>query len=705
MKSISLLCLLLFAFAVNSQDLSYKIQDIDSIVESKLEDKHPGLGVGILMDGKIIFTKYKGLSNLQHQIAFNKDTRSNIASTAKQFTALMILELSQKGSLDLDDDIRVHLPQLYKNVNTKIRVRHLLNHTSGIRDYVELLDLEGNVWWQRFGLDNDDILALLEKQNSLGFSPGLKYSYSNSNYIVLTKIIEKISNQSFNDYSKAFFEKLGMKETTFVERYMGVIPNRANPYSDWGRGEWWEVPTVTKTNGEGFLFTTLNDQLIFEQLVQNAIKESNQLLIASQKPIPNSEITSYGFGLELKDQLGRPSVFHSGGTYGFHAHVDRYPDDKLSIFILSNNGNISSNLIAKEIARVLLPESNSKAAYNSRFYEKPKDNTNISILGTYSYPNENSIVQIIEEEGKTYWKEKNFTVEMFSEGLNKYAFTNNPKLKVVCYQDEIVEYYISGKTMVYKKQKETKVTSSDLNALVGTYYNEELDVSLEMKRVENDSLKLKLSDDNFNDVILYNKEFIAAGNYFLKIQYDNFNRVNQVLLTHGRALNIPFKKKTNLKFQPKIETENGSIQVTTIGSRNGDASDILLTKNYPNGNEIWSKQFGGKNYDKASSILETDDGYLIIGSTSSYGKGNYDMFVLKTDKKGNKLWQNTYGDFYNEYGYSAEKTDSGYIVKGTIQKCSSNTDVFNRTCTNNVWFVTIDNDGNEIANQILEKIN
>jgi hypothetical protein len=80
------------------------------------------------------------------------------------------------------------------------------------------------------------------------------------------------------------------------------------------------------------------------------------------------------------------------------------------------------------------------------------------------------------------------------------------------------------------------------------------------------------------------------------------------------------------------------------------------------------------------------------------------MFVIKTDKKGHKIWQNTYGHFYNEYGYSAEKTNAGYVIKGTIQKCSSNSDVFNRTCTTNVWFVSIDNEGNEISNELLEEI-
>ena len=124
----------------NLHSQSDKISKIDSIIYSKVEKNHPGLGVGVIKDGKIIYEKYRGLSNLQHQIPFNEKTRSNIASTAKQFTALMILDLSIKKQLKLDDDIRKYLPSLYPNTKDRIDIRHLINHTSGIHEYVELLD-------------------------------------------------------------------------------------------------------------------------------------------------------------------------------------------------------------------------------------------------------------------------------------------------------------------------------------------------------------------------------------------------------------------------------------------------------------------------------------------------------------------------------------------------------------------------------------
>lgn len=693
---------LLLLFPLFGQNKQFK--KIDSIINSQVQEDHPGIAVGIIKDGKIVYERYRGLSNLQHQIPFDEKTRSNIASTAKQFTALMILKLSLEEKLKLEDDIRDYLPNVYKHVQKTIRIRNLLNHTSGIRDYVELISLQGSVWWKRFGLDNNDILKLLEQQEDLGFEPGSMKNYSNSNYNLLAEIIERVSGKSFNEYSKEFFKDLRMNETSFVERYMRIIPNRANPYSDWGRGEWWEVPTVTKTNGEGFLYTTLRDQLTFEKAVQNASFNNNILLMKSQKPIPYSTYRTYGFGLELYDKLGHTSVHHSGGTFGFHSQVYRFPEEKLTIFIMSNNGNISSNLIAQRIGKILLPKSTKKATYDKKFYETASI-SDADELGQYRSPI-GRMTRIVKEDGKLYYRQNKYLkLEMIPEGNHKYHFSYDPSEKIAFYKDEMILFDASGDVSVFDRISVPDASIADLEGYLGSYFNKEINVSFELIKTKDDQLKLKFADEEeLTHIQIFNRnEMLAGESYGLKIIRDAFDRVTDIHFDYARAMNIRFQKKTNLKFQPKIPTEGGSIQVSTIGSRRGEGSTILMTKNKPNGNEIWYKRFGGNSHDKASSILETEDGYLIIGSTSSYGVGNYDMFVIKTDKNGKKLWQNTYGKFDNDYGYTAEKVDNGFIIKGTIQQCDSR-DVLNRKCSINVWFVTIDEEGNKISDNILEEV-
>ncbi|MBO6605521.1 serine hydrolase domain-containing protein [Psychroserpens sp.] len=701
MKIVFILLLLISAPLTHAQDALK--EKIDSIVNSKLGDKDPGLMVGIVKDGAIYYENYKGLASLQHQVKITDKTRSNIASTAKQFTALMVLQLSYEQKLSLEDDIRKYLPNLYPAVKEKIKIRHLINHTSGIRDYSDLLSIKQEPWWRQVGMDNDDVIEdLLEKQEDLAFEPGSMYMYSNSGYTVLTKVIEVATGEKFHDYSEQFFKDLGMNNTTFLKNYMYVIPNQALPYSDWGDGVWQQYPMITNHYGDGFLFTSLKDQLIFEQAVQNAELNNNKLLIESQKPIPNSEYTSYGFGLELEDRLSYPSVHHSGGTGSFHSQTIRFPEEKLTVFVMSNNSRLWSGAIADEIAKLILPEKEEVIAYDDRLSAVTNTIPTADLMGQYLSPKE-YLIRIVENEGQLAWRNgNNNPIALKKEDQNVYSLSYNSKMKIGFYENELILFYPSGKVSVYKKIPKEEVTLADLESYVGQYYSRELDVAFSIN-YQDEKLTVSLHGwDDVQDLEVLNRNELLVFDYILKIQRDQFNRVTGILLTTNRVLNNKFVKKTNLKFQPKIETENGSIQVTTIGSRNGESSDILLTKNYPNGNEIWYKQFGGKSYDKASSILETEDGYLIIGSTSSYGNGNYDMLVIKTDKQGNKLWQNTYGDFFNEYGYSAEETATGFLIKGTIQNCDTN-DLASAKCTTNVWFVNIDQKGKELSRTILEE--
>ena len=409
--------------------------------------------------------------------------------------------------------------------------------------------------------------------------------------------------------------------------------------------------------------------------------------------------------MELEDRLNRKSVHHSGGTGSYHSQAARYLDERLTVFVMSNNSRLWSGSIADEVARVLLPKKNATNNYNKRIKENSGLSNTEEITGQYRSPVE-YLIRIEEKNNKIQWRNgNNNPFELTQEKNNIYTFGGGSKTKVGFYKNEMILFYPSGKTSVYRKIPYVAPTFADFEGYQGEYYSRELDVNFEIIGAKNNTLMISLPKRKKKyEVEILNRNELLIFDYILKIQRDQFNRVTGILLTTNRVLNNQFVKKTKLKFQPKIATENGSINVSNIGSRSGKSSRILLTKNYPNGNEIWSQQFGGKGYDKASSIIATDDGYLIIGSTSSYGNGNYDMYVIKTDKRGKKQWQNTYGGFYNEYGYSAEKVADGYLIKGTVQNCTSNSDIFTRKCTTNVWFVSIDKKGKEISNTILEEI-
>ena len=701
---------LIFAFAslfMISISAQYKqIEKVDSIINTKIKGEDPALFVGVVQDGKIIYQKALGLSNLQHKVKANLKTSSNIASVAKQFTALMTLQLSIDGKLSLEDDIRTYLPELYPKVEEKIKIRHLLNHTSGIRDVYDLMSIQQNPWWRRVGLDNDDVIAILEKQQDLAFSPGSRKMYSNSGYILLTKIIEVAAKEKFHEFSKRFFENIGMKNTQFQKGYMRVIPNQAQPYSDWGDGIWKQYPMLTNLYGDGFLYTTLEDQLQFEKAIQNANFNNDRLLIESQNPIPNSEIQTYGYGLELENRLNRRAVHHSGATGSYHAQTVRFPKEKISVFVMSSNSRIWSGFIADEVASVFLEPINPIEKYSDEFDSESMVASEEGILGQYVSKG-NYLIRVVKEKDKILWRNANNRPIELSKGQNGvYFITKNPKVKIGFYDDKLVRFYPSGKTSIYTKINIEMPSISDVEGYVGQYKSEELDITFTISQNENKNLSISLPKrKNKYELEILNRDELLVSDYILKVERDQFDRVIGFLLTTNRVLNSRFLKKTNLKFQDKIQVEGGTMSVTTIGSRYGKSSTILMTKNKPNGNEIWTKMFGGSSYDKASSIIPTEDGYLIVGSTSSFGKGNYDIFVIRTDEKGNKLWQNTYGTFYNDYGYTAELTSNGFLIKGTQQNCTSNSDVFNRTCTTKVWVISIDKNGKELSNTLLETIN
>ncbi len=693
MKQVLTLFLCLIVVSTNAQE---QIIKIDSLLNAKLSEHDPGLFVGVVKNGKIIYEGYRGLANLQHQVNVNESTRSNIASTAKQFTALMILELALEEKLSLEDDIRTYLPTFYPKVKDAIRIRHLLNHTSGIRDFYDLMSIQQKPWWRQEGLDNEDAIELLEKQQDLAFQPGSKYVYSNSGYTLLAKIIEVVSGEDFHQHSATFFRNLGMKNTSFLKNYMYVIPNVALPYSDWGNGVWQQYPMITNLYGDGFLFTTLKDQLIFEQAIQNALINKQALLIKSQKPIPNSEIVTYGFGLELEDRLNFNCVHHSGGTGSYHSQTIRFPEEQLTVFVMSNNSKLWSGAIADEIAELFLPEKDVEIRYDERWENKADAISASDLLGLYLSP-DNKLVRIEAKDGNVTWRRgNNNPLKLNKETESAYSFFYDPELKVGFYENSLILFYPSGKAVVYGKIPNEEVSLSVLENYEGQYYSEELDVEFTLS-LQNDQLMIALDRwDDKKEVEVLSRNVFLFFNYLLKVERDQFDRVRGILLSTNRVLNNKFIKRTNLKFQPKIETENGSINVSTINAKDGKSSQILLTKNRPNGDELWSQQFGGSSYDTASSIIATEDGYLIVGSTASFGKGNYDMYVIKTDKKGKKVWENTYGTFGNEYGYTAEKIDRGFLVRGTIQKHTINT---------KVWQVAIDENGKELERNALEEVN
>jgi hypothetical protein len=369
-----------------------------------------------------------------------------------------------------------------------------------------------------------------------------------------------------------------------------------------------------------------------------------------------------------------------------------------------------SGTIADEIAEVLLPKKEIESKYPTEPESVQAKSDLNDLVGYYRTP-KGILIRIIEKDGTLYYQYDNnnllklirkrdnfFSFEVIQGSNLAFTFNGNQPNNFTLYQE-------SSPPRIHLRSSDQLPSEFELEAYVGTYHNEELDITFDVTLDDGKLMALQNGRTRAKELKAFTKKDLLLSNYRIDVERDPFDRVKTLLFTSNRIQKVRFVKKEDMQFQPKIPTKNGSINVSTIGNIDGTSSQILLTKNYENGNEIWSKQFGGKSYDKANSIIQTSDGgYLIVGATSSFGNGNYDSYVIKVDGKGKEQWSNTYGDFYNEYAYTAEETDTGYLIKGAKQECSSNTDVFNRTCTNKVWLIYIDKNGKEVSNELREEL-
>ena len=314
----------------------------------------PGCAIGAISGGKFVYKRGFGLANLDYDIPITTTTRFSVASVSKAFTAMSIALLAQQGKLSLDDDIRKYIPEMPSYGDT-ITLRHLLNHTSGIREF------EALVFFSGLGTDNayteKDIMNLLVRQKNLSFKPGSKYQYSNSGYQLLGMIVARVSGKSLRQFAEEnIFKPLGMKNTLYFDNRFEVVKNRASGYMI-GPGDRVRVrSSLYDLVGGGGVMTTVEDlylwdQNFYEPKVGN--KETIKLL-TTPGTLNNGEKINYALGLFLNNYRGLPVFKHSGNMAGYRAQIATYPDVKFTAIALCNNSALLPPTIVQKLADIYL---------------------------------------------------------------------------------------------------------------------------------------------------------------------------------------------------------------------------------------------------------------------------------------------------------------------------------------------------------------
>lgn len=333
---------------------SGRTNEVDRYIDSAIAEHHiPGMAMIVLKDGEIIKSSTYGLADLELRVPVSLNSVFLTGSTGKAFTAAIIMKLVEQNKLQLDDrlsDFFTHAPKKWQGIT----VRQLLNHTSGITNYDKYLDSQRDY--------TDKALVRLAMAHPLDFEPGSKWSYSNTGYMLLGVIVKKITGKFYGDVlQELIFEPLGMR-TAGVTDLVKIIPNRVSgyEYADGSYRRMVYVPPNLARTADGTLYMDVLDFSKWAEALFTGKVVNNTSLIQVITPttLSDGRVFPYGFAWFIDDINGHKMIHHGGEFMGFSSYVSHYPEDKLTIVIVTNRAYIADDIgdMSHHIAGLYQPE-------------------------------------------------------------------------------------------------------------------------------------------------------------------------------------------------------------------------------------------------------------------------------------------------------------------------------------------------------------
>lgn len=313
----------------------------------------PGGAIAVYREGELIFAEGYGAANLEHGVAWGPETVTNIGSTSKQFTAMAIGLLANEGKLTLDDDIREHLPEL-PDLGHVVTVRNLLTHTTGYREYLNLLAMGGRQIGHGDVIRRDEIIPMLQRQPELQNEPGAEWNYNNTSFSLLTQVVERISGQPFEGWmDEHVFSPLGMEHTYVRADRRTWMPNRATGYAGGEGGVYLEAIDLGASMGAGGVYSTVEDLGKWIENYHTATLGGEAWIeeMATPYVLTDGKPTGYGLGLFIDDLDGLERLQHGGADTAHRSMVMFFPGLNAGVITQSNNGSFDGG-IANEVARL-----------------------------------------------------------------------------------------------------------------------------------------------------------------------------------------------------------------------------------------------------------------------------------------------------------------------------------------------------------------
>lgn len=337
-------------------------ETIDNFFNDWNKQDRPGCAIGVIRDGEIVYSNEYGMSDLEHDMAINRSSVFYIGSVSKQFTAFCILLLAEQEKLNFDDKIQKYL-QDFPEYEYAITINHLIYHTSGIKNYSDLVHDMGKSYLDSIG--RDEIYRLIKEQKELNFHPGTSFEYNNSGYFLLGMIVEKITKQSLKEFAhNNIFKPLGMNSTFYCDDNAALIKNRVFGY---------EVSEVGFKNamirselvGAGGIYSCVEDLFLWDKnFYDNILGKGGEKIIQKMQVegiLQNGEkckhpYGNYARGIVIGSYRGQKTVSHGGVFAGYRAELIRFPEQRLSVIMLCNRSDAMPTKKSLKIVDILYPE-------------------------------------------------------------------------------------------------------------------------------------------------------------------------------------------------------------------------------------------------------------------------------------------------------------------------------------------------------------
>ncbi len=507
----------------------------------------PGCAASVIRDGAIVYKRGYGMANLEYGIPITPASIFHVASVSKHFTAMGILLLAQEGKLSLDDDVRKHVPEV-PDFGETITLRHLIHHTSGLRDQWSLLLMAG--WrWEADVVKQEDVLDITSRQKALNFAPGDEYLYSNTGYTLLAVVIERITGTTLREYAEArLFDPLAMKSTHFHDDHQMIVPNRAYAYAPKDDGGLIISIPDFDVVGATSLFTTVEDLARWDRNFYTARVGGRDVMeeMHVRGRLNDGTEIPYAVGLVHGQYRGLDTVSHGGADAGYRSHFLRFPIQRFSTAILCNFPSSNPGRLARKVADVYLEEQFTEPSEEFEVIEMSRAELE-PLAGLYGHPSSDTVLRVSMNENQLVLGTGRTSV---LQPLGESRFRIEDSSTVLTFKppqpDKRFALHLpgsSGRDVVHERVEQAEPNATEFGSYVGTYHSQELGVDYALLVEEG---KLVLRNRKIGKMELepsFVDGFTFQG-YGMTFTRDAQGRVIGFTLSSARVRRVRFVKKS-----------------------------------------------------------------------------------------------------------------------------------------------------------------